>query len=85
MRNLGARRKPRSCILALEAGTRLIVYDTAMHQDVTVCVPPGAILMFDGDVAHAGASYAACNTRVHLYLDVPGVDRAQDYTWFPEK
>ena len=53
--------------------------------DVTVLVPVGAILLFDGDVAHAGASYAACNSRVHVYLDVPGVSRDQDYTWFPEK
>eukprot|EP00966_Prymnesium_polylepis_P059302 1374746-Prymnesium_polylepis.1 len=65
------RRKPRSAILALQEGTRLTVYDTELECNVTVLVPPGAILLFDGDVAHAGASYAACNTRVHLYLDVP--------------
>ena len=61
------RRKPRSAILALQDGTRLTVYDSALGCDVTVVVKPGAILLFDGDVAHAGASYAACNTRgVHV-------------------
>ena len=49
-------------------------------------VPPGAILVFDGDVAHRGASYAALNTRVHMYLDVPAVKRdREDYVWFPDK
>ena len=79
------RRKPCSAILALQEGTCLTVYDAALGHDVTMAVPPGAILLFDGDVAHAGASYAACNSRVHVYLDVPGVSRDQDYTWFPEK
>ena len=77
------RRKPCSAILALSAGARLYVRDTHLGMDVTVLIPPGAIMIFDGDVAHAGASYAGPNTRVHLYLDVPGVARDQDYTWFP--
>ena len=64
------RRKPCSAILALQPGSRLYVYDTLLKHDVTVLIPPGAILVFDGDVAHAGASYATPNTRVHVYLDV---------------
>ena len=77
-------RKPCSAILGLQQGARLYVYDTALRHEVTVLVPPGAILLFDGDVAHRGASYAGVNTRVHLYLDVPRVKRDQDFTWFPE-
>ena len=49
---------------------------------MTVVPPPGAILLFDGDVAHTGASYAGGNTRVHLYLDVAGVVREHNVTWF---
>ena len=40
------------------------------------------LLVFDGDVAHAGAAYSELNTRVHVYLDVCGVKRERDYTWF---
>jgi hypothetical protein len=76
------RRKPCSAILALQPGSRLYVYDTLLKHDVTVPIPPGAILVFDGDVAHAGASYATPNTRVHVYLDVEGVRREKDVTWF---
>ena len=64
--------KPCSAILGLQPGARLYVYDPALCCDVTVLVPVGHILLFDGDVAHAGACYATTNTRVHVYLDVPG-------------
>ena len=84
----GARRrrvKPCSAILGLQPGARLYVYDPALCCDVTVLVPVGHILLFDGDVAHAGACYATTNTRVHVYLDVPGVRCEKDVTWVEEK
>ena len=80
-----ARRKPASAILALQHGSRLYVYDSALKMEVTVLVPPGATLVFDGDVAHRGASYAGLNTRVHMYLDVASVKRDRDYVWFPDE
>ena len=76
--------KPCSAILGLQPGARLYVYDSRLRREVTVLVPPGAVLLFDGDVAHRGASYAGYNTRVHMYLDVEGVECEQDYVWFPE-
>ena len=76
--------KPCSAILGLQPGARLYVYDTDLEHEVTVLIPPGAILLFDGDVAHRGASYASMNTRVHLYLDVPRVRRERDVVWFEE-
>ena len=79
-----ARRKPCSAILGLQQGSRLYVYDTHLKREVTVLVPPGGVVVFDGDVAHRGASYAALNTRVHVYLDVAAVRRDQDYVWFPD-
>ena len=75
---------PHHLLETVQQGARLYVYDSRLRREVTVLVPPGAILLFDGDVAHRGASYAARNTRVHLYLDVPGVEREADVTWFPE-
>ena len=36
---------------------------------------PGDVLLFDGYTVHAGASYAKPNTRLFVYLDVPGVVR----------
>ena len=40
---------------------------------VEVQLEAGDILLFDGDVVHAGAAYAEKNTRLHVYLDLPGV------------
>ena len=80
--SLAPARKPRSAMLSLMWGTRLVVYDIVLERLVLVPIPPGCILLFDGDVAHAGAAYHALNTRVHVYMDAEGVDRASDYTWF---
>ena len=30
---------------------------------------PGDIIVFEGDVIHAGAAYSQANLRVHAYLD----------------
>ena len=57
-----------------------MVKDEAAGKLVAVPLGPGDVLVFDGNVAHAGAWYAAPNTRVHLYLDVVGVARATDFT-----
>jgi hypothetical protein len=77
-----APRKPRSGLLGTMHGARLIVYDEELGHDVVVPITRGSILLFDGDVAHAGASYHEPNTRVHFYLDVRGVERKDDHTWF---
>jgi hypothetical protein len=76
------RRKPRSAILGMDKGTRLYVYDEELEREVLVPIPPGSILLFDGNVAHRGADYAALNTRIHFYLDVQRVKRAENVTWF---
>ena len=76
------KKKPCSVILALQSGTRLLVRDEVADENVAVPLAPGDILVFDGDVAHAGEWYASRNTRVHMYLDVDGVPREEDFTWF---
>ena len=81
----GLDRKPCSVILGLEHGARLIVRDDVAGRSVIVRLAPGDMLVFDGDVAHAGASYCMSNLRLHTYLDVPEVGRPRDYTWRPRK
>ena len=73
------RRKPRSAILALEAGARLWVVVNGVAVEVQLEV--GDILLFDGDVVHAGAAYAKANTRLHVYLDVRGVEHEANGTF----
>ena len=34
----------------------------------------GDVLVFEGDVPHYGSDYLIRNTRVHLYLDLIGVE-----------
>ena len=73
--------KPKGVIVALEHGTRLMVRDCIREIDVSVWLAPGQVLVFDGDVVHGGAEYEYSNTRVHMYLEVPGITRRKGYTW----
>ena len=52
---------------------------------MVVPLEPGDVLVFEGDVVHAGAQYASLNTRVHAYLDAPGVERKVNHTWMYKK
>ena len=78
----GLPRKPASVILGMQRGARLMVRDERANATVPIVLGPGDVLVFEGDVAHAGAAYCVRNTRVHVYLDVPGVPRERDLTWF---
>jgi hypothetical protein len=78
------RRRPASAILAVQEGTRLLVWDKKVNALVTVWLAVGDMIIFDGDVLHAGAPYDTCHTRVHVYLDVPDIDRPDNSTWFPK-
>ena len=71
------RKKPYGAVVALEHGTKL-----AIHGVGDVLLNPGDCLVFDGDCVHAGSAYDAPNTRVHVYLDVPTIDRKKNRTWY---
>ena len=77
--NLGLRggRKPRSVLLALEEGTRLHVRHPSHNASVVVLLGPGDVIVFDGDVAHAGSGYRAENTRLHVPRRARGATDAQ--------
>ena len=76
----GIRKKPLGALLALEEGTKL-----AVHGIGDVLLQRGDCLVFDGDLVHAGSAYPdAPNTRVHVYLDVPTVERRRTVRGFLE-
>jgi len=54
---------PLSVVYALEHRTRFIL---AGH---TIAILKGEMLIFRGDLCHAGAGYTRLNTRLHAYLD----------------
>ena len=56
--------KPLGVILAVQDDTFFVEYPNIVHR-----LNRGDMLVFEGDVIHAGARYDATNTRVHLYID----------------
>ena len=77
----GTERKPAGAILALQEDTHLLVH--CEGETVSIVLGPGDIIVFEGDVLHAGSAYTHENTRVHVYLDVHSVPRQRDITWIP--
>ena len=74
---VGAMRvKPLGVLLALQPDTLL-----RFQQCRDVTLDAGDVLVFDGDIAHAGAAYERANTRVHLYIDAVGPERSPNATW----
>lgn len=50
-------------------------------QATQVRIGPGDLVVFRGDLVHAGSSYDEDNVRVHAYIDTPTVRRQRDSTY----
>ena len=69
----GLRRKPLACLFALEKeGTEFWCVEKGVEKHLSL--KQGEFVVFDGDLIHAGAAYAKKNVRIHLYIDVNGVE-----------
>ena len=77
---------PLGCVIATMPNTPFIVWEGAIRcfdppADERLFYPkvlllqPGDMLIFRGDLVHAGAAFDKFNVRIHAYLDVKGVVR----------
>ena len=86
---------PLLALLALEPHTYLDVWP-ASHRIIrgapttratapalrkTLDLEPGDLVIFRGDLVHAGSAYDNRNIRLHAYLDSPAVPRVANRTW----
>lgn len=83
---------PLGVVLAIEPGTKLHVWPSSIRHPSRDTTPPqpicrqtihidvGDILIFRGDLTHAGASYKSTNYRIHIYVDSPTVKRTRNRT-----
>lgn len=78
----GMGKKPRGVFWALEKGCKIML--AGPHGEaVEVCLQVGDVLLFDGDLVHAGAAYPDTdNIRMHVYLYAEGIVRPGKGTWF---
>jgi hypothetical protein len=90
---------PLLAVFALQSGTKLEVWPES-HRLVrrarltrhtpkvahrTVELDAGDVIVFRGDLIHAGSAYTAHNLRIHVYLDHPTVPRPPNRTWVIQK
>ena len=62
-----------------------IKYQSHKIKGVDVLLDKGDILVFRGDLVHAGSSYKDDNIRIHAYLDSPVVPRDKNTTFIIKK
>jgi hypothetical protein len=68
---------PLSIVWDIQGGTELLVGQQRVR------LLPGEMLIFRGDLCHAGASYDTMHTRLHAYLDPVGYTRrGRDFLQF---
>ena len=80
IRDLRDSQKPKGVFWAIEEGTRLMVVGPE-GESVEVHLERGDVLIFDGDLVHAGAAYEKSNVRVHVYLYASGVPKPNGNTY----
>jgi hypothetical protein len=66
---------PLACIVALQNGTRLHVWPFDTGKEEVIVLDEGDMLLFRGDLGHAGAEYDEENWRLHVYIDSPVIER----------
>lgn len=71
--------KPLGVLLALQDDTFFNEHSVGRHV-----LKQGDILIFDGDVVHAGAAYTKENVRIHAYIDSIDYVRPRDKTYLLE-
>lgn len=64
--------------LLFPQGGQLHVYPFDADGEVTLTLNPGDLVIFRGDLGHAGAKYTAENVRGHVYLDSAVIERERD-------
>lgn len=79
---------PLGCLLALESGTKLVVWPGSNNFDTEktylrteVTLNAGDVLLFRADLLHAGAAYDQSNIRVHCFLDRRAYKRTENKTY----
>ena len=65
---------PLSALLAIEPGTKLWVFPNGCEAEedaFLATIEVGEVMVWRGDLVHAGAGYAVEHTRIHAYVDPP--------------
>ena len=83
---------PLSVVVALEGGTTFHFYPPGMPTDgegIVISLEAGDMVVFRGDLLHAGAGYEVRNRRLHMYLDhhndsVAAQCRVSNLTYYPQ-
>lgn len=82
---------PLSVLIALQSKTKLHIWPKSIRNPnsvmpkyidkLTIEMDTGDMVIFRGDLVHAGSGYKEENYRLHAYMDSPKVPRIYNRTW----
>lgn len=75
---------PYGIIVGISDHSRFIISDDKQSRTRTIHIDKGDVLIFRGDVLHAGAEYYSENVRLHAYIDSVKYKRKKNKTYIPE-
>lgn len=89
LRDIKDKEIPLAVIVGMQSDTKLIVWPGAIRGVVpdpdvagtTITFGPGDMVIFRGDLVHAGSAYARSNMRVHAYADTTSTIRQDNSTY----
>ena len=88
---------PLACVIALMDDTYFDVWpgaiqcfnlpagDARVFHHRRLKLNAGDMLIFRGDLVHAGSAFSQFNIRLHMYLDIRGVRREPDTTFYMDE
>lgn len=74
--------KSYSVMLGLQNNTKLDIFDQLTNLEHQIIYNKGDLLIFRGDLIHAGSAYDNWNTRVHWYADYEGNGREKCWIYY---
>jgi len=81
LRSLDDKDYPFGMLIGVQNNSRFIVYNELIQKKQTIHFNKGDIVMFRGDIRHAGAEYYSNNTRLHAYVDSMEYKREKNQTY----
>lgn len=73
---------PYGILVGVSDNSRFLISDK--NRVKTIYINKGDIIVFRGDVLHAGAEYYSENIRLHAYVDSKKYKREKNTTYFPK-
>tara|TARA_Y100000389_G_scaffold145103_1_gene143560 strand:- start:463 stop:1065 length:603 start_codon:yes stop_codon:yes gene_type:complete len=83
LRNMKKNNYPYGMIVGVSNNSRFLISNN-QNRIKTIYINKGDVIIFRGDLVHAGAEYYSENVRLHAYIDSVKYKREKNITYIPK-